>query len=196
MLLPPYSDKRPTNHISPTPAIKPTSKRIYGKENGQPELPSQVQVQRTMTTSHIYPPQVFYDPMFSNPLYNPYHQFPYPRSHSYNQPPSFQDPRSPHGYGSSFQGNFKPTNASFHSSPSHQGYDSDPSNDIGNDSRPSSGQGGKMPTQSKTGNSSGPGISYGASNSKISYMTSSDVASRASSERRASRGAQSIYHGL
>lgn len=120
--LPSYPNKSPANMISPTPVVKATSMRIFGKENGQSEHPSQIHVRRTTTTSHIYPPQVFYDPMFSNPLFNPYHQSPYRRSVPHTSQPQFQDHKSPPGYGSTFPGSYNPMNPLSRGSPSKQGY--------------------------------------------------------------------------
>jgi len=59
--------------VSPTPAAKPASYRLSGKENGQPEQPSQQHVRRTHSgpPSHIYPPHMLRDTSsINNPLYN------------------------------------------------------------------------------------------------------------------------------
>jgi hypothetical protein len=98
-----YPNTKPSNHLSPTPAAK---LRNFGKENGQPEMSSQVHVQQTISTSasHIYPGQVFYDPTF-NPLYNHAfaHSFPYGGQQlNYNE-----DAKPPSRFASTFHGDFK-----------------------------------------------------------------------------------------
>jgi hypothetical protein len=165
MLLRPFPPEAPANHASPTPTVKQASKRIFGKENGQPELPRHVEVRQTLPSANIYPPQVFYDPMFSNnfsnPLYDPYRHNPYARFLPYTQPfnSNSQNSKSPQEYTSTFQGSFKPINAPSLRSPSHQGYGSGPENDMGMGSRPSSGYS-NNPLLGFAGSSSRPGSSH------------------------------------
>jgi len=139
-MLAPYPSRSPAHLVSPTPVAKP-SMRLYGKENGQPELQSQIQLRRTTTSmsAHIYPSQVMHDPMFSNPLYNPYHHSAFAGSFTMGLQPRFQAPRTPQGCSSSFQGAFKPTNASARS-PIKSSYGFGQPNTT-NSSRPGSSQG-------------------------------------------------------
>ena len=103
----PSNDSNSASQISPTPLRKPTAIRVFGKENGQPEMPAQFQPRRTISGSLVFPPQAFYEPTF-NPLYaNPYaRSFPY-GDHQSNHS---QEMRPLTGYPSTFQGDFRPVN--------------------------------------------------------------------------------------
>ena len=66
------NDLKASNHISPTPFAKQSAMRGFGKENGASGFSPQVhrRPQLPPSASHIYPGQVFYDPIL-NPLYDP-----------------------------------------------------------------------------------------------------------------------------
>ncbi|KAE9381201.1 hypothetical protein N431DRAFT_322674 [Stipitochalara longipes BDJ] len=95
--------------ISPTPVPKPLSYRLCGKENGKPDLPAQHQPARRVPSapavpSHGYTPQMFLNPSAMNPLYN----HAYARSFGGFSQHTFTMTNVPMGYGSNFQGDFKP----------------------------------------------------------------------------------------
>jgi len=77
--------------------------RVFGKENGQPEMPAQYQPRRNMPApSHVRPSQLFYDPTF-NPVYAPAyaHSFGYLEQHTFNENKPFS------GFPSAFSGDFR-----------------------------------------------------------------------------------------
>jgi hypothetical protein len=103
---------------SPTPLVKPVPIKTFGKENNQPDLPTQVHSRRTVSTSHSFAPQVFYDPTF-NPLYNPLSNY-NSRALGYDYPPNYSEGlASANGFNLDFHGEFKPP-ASTPRSPSQQ----------------------------------------------------------------------------
>lgn len=65
------NDIKSSNHISPTPAAKKPATYGLSKENKPSRLSPTVGLRQrhSMATSHIYPSQVFYDPIL-NPLYD------------------------------------------------------------------------------------------------------------------------------
>ncbi|KUJ22658.1 uncharacterized protein LY89DRAFT_693957 [Mollisia scopiformis] len=84
--------------VSPTPASKPASYG-FGKENGQIDMQHHHQARRTLSESHVYPPQVFYDTSY-NPLYN----HAYARSYAYSTQFTFSENKSPSGFNPNFFG--------------------------------------------------------------------------------------------
>ena len=162
VLLRPYNPEVP--NVSPTPMVKHTSRRVFGKENSQPEHPPVV-VRRTQPSASVWPPQVFYDPImgnnFSNPLFDPYQGNPYAQFRPY-YPPGSQHSKSPQEYESTFQGSFKPVNALFHRSPTYQAYEAHRSgaeNHNGMGNRPSSSHS-SNPLLAFASSSSRPGSSH------------------------------------
>jgi len=146
------STTRPTNHISPTPVAKP-GMRIFGKENGQPEMiSSQVQIRQTVSTSQVFAPPLYDYPNF-NPLYNPYgHGRPanYGGYSGYaGLQPGFQG--SPSGPASTFHGTFRPLNAS----PNMQGLGSGSAQQSYATRHSNAHNGSSSGTNNGTGNSSG-----------------------------------------
>ncbi|CZR51048.1 uncharacterized protein PAC_00923 [Phialocephala subalpina] len=93
--LPSYSGPSMTSVFqpSPTPASKP-AQYGFGKENGQFDMLSMHhhhhQARRTLSASHVYPSQIFYDASY-NPLYN----HGYARSVAYSSQYTFNENRSP-----------------------------------------------------------------------------------------------------
>lgn len=97
-----------TNHISPTPVVKPTAMRMFAKENGQ----SDANVRRTVSTPHHgFPTQMFFDnASMYNPLFNHH-----PRSFSYGGDHTDlsqmnQESKPMNAFGQGFHGNFTPAN--------------------------------------------------------------------------------------
>jgi hypothetical protein len=86
---------------------RPTAIRVFGKENGQPDMPAQYQPRRQVPVpSHVFPSQLFYDSTF-NPLYAPAyaHSFEYLEQHTYNDDKPFS------GFASTFNGEFRQFNS-------------------------------------------------------------------------------------
>lgn len=107
------------SQASPSPLAKPIPMRIFGKENNPPEM-VQTENHRGASSSHIYPPQVFYDSSF-NPLYNPLSNYSN-RPNEYGYPSSYnEDTTTGNGGSSNFHGDFKSL-ASISRCPSQQGY--------------------------------------------------------------------------
>lgn len=101
------SDMKASNHISPTPAAKPAM-RGFAKENGSSRLSPQVRPRQYLPTSasHIYPGQVFYDPIL-NPLYDPSfvaRSFP---SYGDQQIGYHEDPKPPPRFHTSLHGHYR-----------------------------------------------------------------------------------------
>jgi hypothetical protein len=92
---------------------KPLSFRNFGKENMQPEMSTgqgfAQQPRRQPPTSQFYTP---YSPQTLNPYgtgapYNPLYNHAYARALAYGTGPFAQN-RTPSGFGSNFNGDFKP----------------------------------------------------------------------------------------
>jgi hypothetical protein len=118
-----------SSQISPTPLPKPASIRVFGKENGQPDMSAQFMARRNVSASLAFPPQAFYEPTF-NPLYGN----PYGRTFAYgdHQSNQNQDMRPPAGYPSSYQGDFRPVNpVPIPHNPRHYGKAMGPNNGVG-----------------------------------------------------------------
>lgn len=99
---------------SPTPVPRPAPYRLFGKENGQPERPVHQRFRRApsapnvpSTPSQGYPPQMFLNPSSINPLYS--HS--YARSFGGFSQHAFAMTNVATGYGTTFQGDFKPLGA-------------------------------------------------------------------------------------
>ncbi|TVY81809.1 hypothetical protein LSUE1_G002990 [Lachnellula suecica] len=93
-----------TSHTSPTPAPKHVSGRSqsgFGKENMQHLMHSR---HPASYPSHVYPPQVFYNPSF-NPLYN----HAYAGSFGYGDHHNFHELKAPIGLHQNFYPDFKQT---------------------------------------------------------------------------------------
>jgi hypothetical protein len=106
--------------------------RIFGKENNEPEMPAQVQGRRPQSTSHSFPPQVFYDPGF-NPLYNPLNSY-YNRTLEYDYSSNYgESSSSANPFASDFNGDFKPLSSTprRQNQPSQPRYGAGPSNTSG-----------------------------------------------------------------
>jgi hypothetical protein len=112
--------------------IKQAPIKIFGKENNQPDIPTQIHNRRTVSTSHSFPPQVFYDPTF-NPLYNPLNNY-HSRALGYDYPSNYSEGlAAANGFNFDFHGDFKPL-ASTPRCPSQQrqsGYGAGASNTSG-----------------------------------------------------------------
>ena len=92
--------------VSPTPMSRPTAIRVFGKENGQPDMPAQYQPRRQVPVPyHVFPSQLFYDPT-SNPLYAPAyaHSFGYLEQHTCSDNKPFSE------LASTFNGEFRQFN--------------------------------------------------------------------------------------
>lgn len=98
-----FTDARLDN-ISPTPVVKPTATRMFGKENNQTDG----HMRRNMSTSHHgMPLSMFYD---GASMYNPLYSH-HPRSFTYNSDQAGmahmeQESKQMTDFASSFQGNF------------------------------------------------------------------------------------------
>jgi hypothetical protein len=102
------NSRRPSIYISPTPGAKQSTIHGFGKENGPSGFSPAVHHRQPMSTSasHIYPGQVFYDPIL-NPLYDPTfaRSFPYVGQQTgYNEDLKPPPPR----FHSTLHGQFRP----------------------------------------------------------------------------------------
>ncbi|KAH8657557.1 hypothetical protein BGZ60DRAFT_133431 [Tricladium varicosporioides] len=93
-----------TSTISPTPAPKVSAIRLYGKENGMPDMQNQQQTRRQVPAMN----SSYREDIFS-PDFNPLFMAGYGSStYSYNEhQTSFSEQLRPSGYASSFQGEFR-----------------------------------------------------------------------------------------
>jgi hypothetical protein len=80
--------------------------RIFGKENNQLEAPVRTPGRRRLSTSHSFPPQIFYNPTF-NPLYNPLNSY-YNRPSGYEYSNFNDDSETANALASDFPEDFKP----------------------------------------------------------------------------------------
>ncbi|KAH6671364.1 hypothetical protein B0J14DRAFT_618649 [Halenospora varia] len=93
-----------TSTISPTPAPKVSAMRLYGKENGRPDMQNQQQARRQAPTMNSGYSADFFSPDF-NPLFMAGYGS---TTYSYNEhQTSFSEQLRPSGYASSFQGEFR-----------------------------------------------------------------------------------------
>ncbi|KAM3077545.1 hypothetical protein ACMFMG_006882 [Clarireedia jacksonii] len=104
------------DNISPTPVVKPTAMRMFGKENNKTDT----HMRRNMTTSHGMSSSMFYD---SASMYNPLYSH-HPRSFTYNGDQTGmvqmeQDSKQMTSFASSFHGNFNSIGSPPHLSSSH-----------------------------------------------------------------------------